>query len=158
MEESITQTPPSTLPSAIHIFRPAFAALAARVLVEAVARRPDGDTEATIYELAREVGIKIAKDELRASNESDRDTMRQLLTERGYEPRSDASGTSWLRNCVFDELANQQGQLVCGMNLSLVKGMLEALPGAKMMARHEPEGGRCCVVLTSSQPSAQSNG
>ena len=75
------------------------------------------------------------------------DALKRLLLERGYEPQQDAAGGTWLRNCVFDELADQQHQLVCGMNLSLLKGMLKALPEAGMEARLQPAAGRCCVVL-----------
>jgi predicted ArsR family transcriptional regulator len=76
----------------------------------------------------------------------------RLLTERGYEPRTDASGRTWLANCVFDELANQDRQLVCGMNFSLVSGILDALPETGLEARFEPGNGRCCVVLAVKEP------
>jgi predicted ArsR family transcriptional regulator len=76
----------------------------------------------------------------------------RLLTERGYEPREEPGGVTWLRNCVFDELANQDRQIVCGMNLSLVRGILDALPEAGLEARLEPGDGRCCVVLAARGP------
>jgi predicted ArsR family transcriptional regulator len=78
--------------------------------------------------------------------------MARLLAERGYEPRRDADGATTLRNCVFDQLAHQQRQLVCGMNLALLRGMLDAMPDAGLTARLEPAEGRCCVVLEPAGP------
>ena len=121
--------------------------LAARVLVEAVARRPDEEMSQVLDELAQEMGGRAAREEREARDDSAADALKRLLLERGYEPQQDAAGGTWLRNCVFDELADQQRQLVCGMNLSLLKGMLKALPEAGMEARLQPAAGRCCVVL-----------
>ena len=121
---------------------------AAQLLLETVARSKDGDTRATLDELARESGTDLARKERQTASESDAEVMARLLAERGYEPRSEATGAVWLRNCVFDELANKQRQLVCGMNLSIIEGMLDVLPHAGLEAKLEPREGRCCVILS----------
>jgi predicted ArsR family transcriptional regulator len=59
------------------------------------------------------------------------------LTDCGYEPRRDASGMT-LVNCPFHALAQEYTELVCGMNLELMNGLVDGL---------DPAPGRCCVRL-----------
>ncbi|HEX5369616.1 MAG TPA: helix-turn-helix domain-containing protein, partial [Dehalococcoidia bacterium] len=102
--------------------------LAALVLLEAEARRSQANADPLLEETAREAGKDLADSHLGAAPESSPEALRQLLSERGYEPQTGPDGAIWLRNCVFDELAEQQRNVVCGMNLALMRGMLEALP------------------------------
>ena len=50
-------------------------------------------------------------------------------------------------NCPFHELAQRHRQLTCGMNLSLLQGMLTGarLPGE--LARLDQRPGMCCVAI-----------
>jgi predicted ArsR family transcriptional regulator len=64
-----------------------------------------------------------------------------VLAEHGFEPAPDGDGYV-LRNCPFHALAQQHTELVCGMNLHLLKGLL-ANTGFK--PRLEPVEGFCCV-------------
>ena len=50
----------------------------------------------------------------------------EVLAARGYEPGATTPSVR-LRNCPFHQLAEQFPPLVCGMNLALVEGVLEAL-------------------------------
>jgi predicted ArsR family transcriptional regulator len=127
---------------------------AAQLLLNVVAQSNDPGVRASLDRLARQAGTEIANVELQEPQESPTEAVIRLLTERGYEPRTDSGGTTWLGNCVFDELADQERQLVCGMNLSLVRGILDALPEAEIEARLEPGEGRCCVVLAPKDPAA----
>jgi predicted ArsR family transcriptional regulator len=68
------------------------------------------------------------------------------LGETGYEPNPVAGGME-LSNCPFHRLAAEHTELVCGMNHSLLQGMVGALPTAGMSARLDPAPGRCCVRL-----------
>jgi predicted ArsR family transcriptional regulator len=120
--------------------------LAALVLLEAEARRSQGVLDPALAETARAMGEEMAREHVE-SGQDDADVLRSILVERGYEPQSDVDGGLWLRNCVFDELAEQQRDLVCGMNLALLSGVLQALPNADLEARLDPAPGRCCVVL-----------
>src|SRR5581483_11882965 len=69
-----------------------------------------------------------------------------VLDEWGYEPARE-NGTVRLRNCPFEALANDCRPLVCGMNLSLVRGLLQGLGTRTLRAELRPEPGSCCVVL-----------
>jgi predicted ArsR family transcriptional regulator len=71
---------------------------------------------------------------------------RRMLEEHGYEPRAGAGGLV-LANCPFHALAQDSTELVCGMNLDLIDGLLDGLDGAKLESRLDPAPGRCCVVV-----------
>ncbi|MGH2632074.1 MAG: helix-turn-helix transcriptional regulator, partial [Tepidiformaceae bacterium] len=75
------------------------------------------------------------------------EALRDVLTERGYEPRVDSDGCITLANCPFHSLAQDYTELVCGMNLDLLKGLIEGLKSSELEARLEPAPGRCCVVI-----------
>jgi predicted ArsR family transcriptional regulator len=77
-----------------------------------------------------------------------------LLAEQGFEPMRDGSGTIRLRNCPFHALAVECRDLVCGMNLSLLRGVIRGLSGAGLTAVLDPQPDRCCVVLTARRASA----
>jgi hypothetical protein len=62
--------------------------------------------------------------------------------------RADADGIT-LANCPFHALAQDSTDLVCGMNLELLRGLVDGLETSRMEARLEPRPGRCCVQLTS---------
>jgi len=71
----------------------------------------------------------------------------RLLASSGYEPFTDAEGVVRMRNCPFHTLAAEHRTLVCGMNLSLMRGLLSALPSTGLQAVLEPGPGRCCVAF-----------
>jgi predicted ArsR family transcriptional regulator len=68
--------------------------------------------------------------------------LRSLLDRHGFEPDGDE-----LRNCPFQALAQAHGELVCGMTLGLIEGMLTGLGETGLIAALEPGEGRCCVRL-----------
>jgi predicted ArsR family transcriptional regulator len=74
------------------------------------------------------------------------------LTAHGYEPRV-SDDQVLLANCPFHALAREHTQLVCGMNLSLCKGLASAvdLHASGLEPQLQPEDGRCCVVFASPQ-------
>lgn len=69
-----------------------------------------------------------------------------LLEDHGFEPRP-AAGDIVLHNCPFHALAQEQAELVCGMNLHLLVGVLEGLGTTGLKARLEPGDSGCCVRL-----------
>jgi predicted ArsR family transcriptional regulator len=77
---------------------------------------------------------------------SGRDRVLRLLEEHGFEPRADGDGVV-LGNCPFHVLARRHTQLVCGMNLHLLDGVLAAVAGSGFEAALDPAEGRCCVRL-----------
>jgi predicted ArsR family transcriptional regulator len=70
-----------------------------------------------------------------------------LLRDIGFEPERERGGRVVLKNCPFDALARQSREVVCGMNLALVQGMVEGLGLEDAEVALEPAPGRCCVVL-----------
>jgi predicted ArsR family transcriptional regulator len=64
----------------------------------------------------------------------------------GYEPRED-QGAVVLANCPFHTLAAGHAELVCGMNLSLLEGVLAGAGEERLEARLAPAEGLCCVRL-----------
>jgi len=81
----------------------------------------------------------------RAAGEG-RDAVLRVLEEHGFEPRADGAGIA-LVNCPFHALARTHTDLVCGMNLELLDGVLEGVPSAGLTARLRPQPGSCCVRL-----------
>lgn len=71
------------------------------------------------------------------------------LATHGFEPRHE-DGVVKLGNCPFHNLARQHTELVCGMNLHLLEGLLEGLECSAYTAVLAPSPDNCCVVL---QPS-----
>jgi predicted ArsR family transcriptional regulator len=82
-----------------------------------------------------------------------RDAALRVLEEHGFEPRADEGGIA-LANCPFHVLAREHTELVCGMNLKLLEGVVDGLPDAGLVARLRPEPGRCCVRLESPEGAA----
>jgi predicted ArsR family transcriptional regulator len=69
------------------------------------------------------------------------------LDEHGFEPRPDGPDVL-LGNCPFHNLARTHTELVCGMNLGLLNGLLRGLGRTDTQAELDPAPGRCCVRLT----------
>jgi predicted ArsR family transcriptional regulator len=128
--------------------------LAGRLLADAVDRsRHEGvDVVTALDEAAGEKGSDIAAElqhRVRGARTvaGRRRAVLATLEEHGYEPRVTNDGTVVLRNCPFHELAQSHTDLVCGMNLSLVKSAVNDVVASGYEAHLEPEDGRCCVTL-----------
>lgn len=74
------------------------------------------------------------------------DRTAEVLAGQGYEPHRREDDLC-LSNCPFDRLAREHVELVCGMNLGLVGGVLEGLGCDSLDAVLEPEEGLCCVKV-----------
>jgi predicted ArsR family transcriptional regulator len=85
-----------------------------------------------------------------AGGRADRGSLLDVLEEHGFEPRAEGEAIT-LGNCPFHTLAQRETELVCGMNLRLLDGVLDGVgdggPGSSFTARLRPEPGRCCVRL-----------
>jgi predicted ArsR family transcriptional regulator len=75
-----------------------------------------------------------------------RSTALRVLEEHGYEPLPDGAGLALL-NCPFHALAGQHTELVCGMNLRMLAGLLGGLSATGWAAHLAPTPGHCCVRL-----------
>ncbi|MEJ7795919.1 MAG: hypothetical protein WKF50_10225 [Nocardioides sp.] len=69
-----------------------------------------------------------------------------VLESHGFEPRAE-DGVVTLGNCPFRNLARQHTELVCGMNLHLLEGLLEGLECCVYTAALAPSPDNCCVML-----------
>lgn len=92
------------------------------------------------YQLGKELG-ETARDA-----DADRSTALQVLEAYGFEPRIEA-GEIALANCPFHTLAQAYTELVCGMNLRLLEGLLDGLGHTCLTARLDPIPPHCCVRL-----------
>ena len=72
-------------------------------------------------------------------------SLAKILVAHGFEPRDHGDGIV-LGNCPFRRLAADYPQLVCGMNLHLLTGLLSTVD-EPLEARMEPPRGHCCVRL-----------
>ncbi|MCR3754362.1 helix-turn-helix transcriptional regulator [Lentzea californiensis] len=70
----------------------------------------------------------------------------EALADFGFEPREDG-GSILLGNCPFHSLAHRHTQLVCGMNLCLVSGLLDGIAPTTHTPRLAPSPSHCCVRL-----------
>jgi predicted ArsR family transcriptional regulator len=108
--------------------------LAARLLAEAAASDPSGATASALRDAAGRLGREAA---------GEPGEVAELLTARGYEPYDD-DGVLRLRNCPFHAAARRHPEVVCDMNLALLRGLLD---DRDVEAVLEPGPGRCCVAL-----------
>jgi predicted ArsR family transcriptional regulator len=92
---------------------------------------------------ARDLGRSLAG---RRSGGGDKSVLLNLLEVHGYEPNVD-SGDIVLNNCPFHAMAQEHTELVCGMNLNLLEGLLDGLDTTGLRARLDPGIARCCVRL-----------
>jgi predicted ArsR family transcriptional regulator len=130
--------------------------LAGRLMAAAIAQ--SATTGAPVVELLNQgahdyghtVGIAAVStaEQQPADGESALELAVSVLREHGYEPRH-ADGEVYLANCPFHELAREQTELACNMNLALITGVADALAPHSPHARLNPGPARCCVVLTS---------
>jgi predicted ArsR family transcriptional regulator len=116
--------------------------LAGRLLSGALeqAERSGGTPRDVLAQRAYQVGKQIG--------EHARGTAVQVLEEYGFEPRADGDEIV-LGNCPFHALAQEYTTLVCGMNLSLIDGVLDGLGATGLTARLNPAPPSCCVRLSS---------
>jgi predicted ArsR family transcriptional regulator len=88
----------------------------------------------TAYEAGRSIGAEA-------------DDLASALADAGYEPRHDDSGVVALGNCPFHRLARQYTELVCGVNLQLLRGVADGAGETGVRAVLDPRPGCCCVRL-----------
>ncbi len=125
--------------------------LAAHLLAQAVEDAADGTVPVaeTLRSVARSYGRAVGA-RLRPSKSLPRDVLVDLLAEllsgQGYEPYTEGTAVT-LQNCPFHALTEEHRQLVCGMNLDLIKGLLDAGGLPETSASLDPGPGRCCVSV-----------
>jgi len=125
--------------------------LAAQLLADAVDESAAASARDALTTAARARGHKLgaeAREQAgkRAGARKRRDALVAALAAQGYEPEL-AGGELRLRNCPFHGLVGEHTQLVCGMNLALLEGVVDGADVADARAELAPQPGFCCVRL-----------
>jgi predicted ArsR family transcriptional regulator len=110
-----------------------------RLLAELLVRAAAAD-DAHVLEAARRFGRSYGE-HARADGRGLLDVLRDC----GYEPAEAEAGRLRLRNCPFDAVAAEHRAVVCGLNLALLRGVLQGLGEEPGRAALEPLPGACCV-------------
>jgi predicted ArsR family transcriptional regulator len=122
--------------------------LAAEVLAQALEDPRAKDASASVAAAAHRAGAALgATARARASRGSPLRRITQLLDAQGYEPTEAPRGVVRMRNCPFHEVAQSHPDLVCGMNLAFMGGIVEGAAADGVSASLDPQPGRCCVTL-----------
>lgn len=125
--------------------------LAASLLASALDESNSPQTRRALRNSAKRLGRRIGA-ESKTRTESRRSRNRLLddtiaaLSANGYEPER-LPGEICLRNCPFHALVSEHKELVCGMNLALMQGVVEGSELSGVKPELAPRPGRCCVAL-----------
>lgn len=126
--------------------------LAARMLVRAVEALQDGADRGTASEAARSFGRDLAREARHPAGADPAATLVDVLEAHGFEPHRAPGGEIRLGNCPFHALSREHRELVCGMNLEAMRGVLEGLGEPDLHAEPDPEPGACCVRFRAGEP------
>lgn len=123
-----------------------------RLLVRAVAESGTAPAAQTLSMLASDLGAEIGGEaRRRAGGRASRAALLEkaiaVMAENGFEPFTSPQGEILLRNCPFDAAARENREIVCGMNLALMEGLLRGLRVQGIAARLDPKPGFCCVAI-----------
>jgi len=123
--------------------------LAARLLAAAIDADSSGASSAALRAAAHQFGAVLAR---KCQSEhpdcaDPRQVMQTALRDHGFEPWQDESGRVQLRNCPFHNLAACHPDMVCGMNLALIEGVVAGLGASELRPELDPRQSRCCVVI-----------
>ena len=122
--------------------------LAGQLLATALvqAERSGASPQSVVEEHAYLVGKELGETVRSTHTLNGQDAAVRVLEAHGYEPRAEGASIT-LVNCPFHTLAQDHPELVCGMNLRLLDGLLDALTPTGLTADLDPAPGRCCVLL-----------
>lgn len=124
--------------------------LPARLFARALDEVADAQLTTRVCDLARDLGQSVGARARVAGDRAHPARLEQLTGElagQGFGPYREA-GQIYLRNCPFHALSRDHTELVCGMNLALLSGLVDGVGASGVEARLDPGPGRCCVVLT----------
>lgn len=82
-----------------------------------------------------------------ASRELAMEALIHELSGQGFEPFFEGDDTIRLRNCPYHDMARENTDLVCSMNLALMQGVANGLGLKDLEPALEPQEGACCVAF-----------
>jgi predicted ArsR family transcriptional regulator len=115
-----------------------------RLAAELLARAAETDSGGTVRQALARAAAELGR-ELATSGEEPPEDLFSELARLGFEPYDDGEVVR-LRNCPFHRLAQEHTELICGMNLAMLTGVVDARQAA-FEALLDPADGRCCVAL-----------
>jgi predicted ArsR family transcriptional regulator len=118
--------------------------LVGAILADAIVDDPR-DARAAAESRARDLGRQLGADRPGGRGLA---AVSAALADLGFEPSSDGSHAVVMDNCPFHQLAQRQPELVCGLNVAFVTGLIEGLGVAGVHAVLQPRRDGCCVRLT----------
>lgn len=119
--------------------------LMARLLTSAVRRAHRGAALRELEPGAREFGAKVG-----ASIEPPSiNGVLQTLVDEGFLPMVDPAGVIRLRNCPYHQMALENRDLTCGLNLAFMQGLIAGAEVKGVKAVLEPQPAWCCVAFRS---------
>lgn len=113
--------------------------LLARLLVSSVEQDASGAVRNAVNEAALDAG--------RRSAAESGGNLLAALRSCGYLPQVADDGRVELRNCPFHLVAQDHLDVVCGLNLRLVEGMITGSAEPNARAVLDPRPDLCCVVV-----------
>ena len=124
--------------------------LAARLLIQVVESDPSDRSRAALSEAAYRLGAELGNGFRggAAGGDAAGGDVEGALAQQGYEPSRGGDGVIRLRNCPFHQLAGQHRDVVCGMNLALVEGLIAGLGADGCRPVLDPRPGHCCVAIS----------
>src|SRR5262245_15183730 len=123
---------------------------AAQVLARALSEERSEGAMDTLRRSARARGEEIGRELERPSPKSPPlRAAARALGRCGFEPAVAPEGQLVLRNCPFASLREGCREVVCGMNLALIEGVLSGVGVDGVTAALEPQPDTCCVALRS---------
>jgi predicted ArsR family transcriptional regulator len=75
------------------------------------------------------------------------ESLAAVLESTGYEPVDNGDGSVQLANCPFQRLAANHGEIICGANVALLKGVAEGAGDDPDRVCFAPREGHCCVRI-----------
>lgn len=137
--EVVVTLPDRRYEVAAHLFAQTIEHLHEQLPLDALRARGRKAGELAGSSARRAAGGRPSRKRLRAA-------LLEALAVAGYEPR-EATGEIRLGNCPFRTLVDEHRQLVCGMNLAMAEGLIDALGEPYLVARLDPQPDHCCVVI-----------
>jgi predicted ArsR family transcriptional regulator len=121
--------------------------LLGELLVRAADEDQSGAMRSSLAQVAYAYGQEVGQ---RAKQEgiAGETGLKRVLHLRGYEPRENGCGTLRLGNCPFERVSGECPEVVCGLNLHLVEGVIVGLDLPSARAVLEPLEEHCCVTIT----------
>ncbi|MGH2949164.1 MAG: helix-turn-helix transcriptional regulator [Solirubrobacteraceae bacterium] len=127
--------------------------LAAELLAQALEPSRTKSASASVSAAAHRAGASLgAAARARSARGNPLRRLTQLLDRQGYEPTEAPRGVVRMRNCPFHEVAQSHPDVVCGMNLAFMEGIVAGAAADGVSATLDPQPGQCCVTLRAASP------